>query len=512
MKNCIKTGLILFCMIHSSLSLLAQQPEQYRPQYHFTPKKGWMNDPNGLVYYAGEYHLFYQHYPNANVWGPMHWAHAISKDLIHWQDLPIALYPDSLGYIFSGSAVVDENNTAGFQTGTEKTIVAIFTYHNMEFEKQGRGDREYQGIAYSNDKGRTWTKYSGNPVIKNKGDVDFRDPKVFWHVPSKRWCMTLAVGDHVEIFNSPDLKNWTYQSSFGQHEGSHGGVWECPDLFTIKANDGKQKWVLVQNIGRGALNGGSGVQYFVGDFDGKKFTNDNKPETILWFDHGTDNYAGVTWSGLPNGRIVNIGWMSNWDDYAQSVPTSAWRSSNTIPREIKLINTKDGYRIYQLPVKELQSIVDSGAKQRNGETGKRGTGFEFHGKLICKVELVMDLSASANEFSIELKNDMGEKVVIGLNKKKGEVYVDRTKSGKTDFSQKFSAIHHTKYSIGKKLKLLLLLDETSMELFVDDGALAMTEIFFPNKPFNSIHLVDEKKSVVSMQSSVSKIKDLFSKR
>jgi sucrose-6-phosphate hydrolase SacC (GH32 family) len=235
--------------------------EQHRPQFHFTPREKWMNDPNGLVYYDGEYHLFYQHYPDSTVWGPMHWGHAVSKDLVHWEHLPIALAPDSLGYIFSGSVVVDSLNTAGFQAGKEKTLVAIFTYHNMAFEKQGRLDRQYQAIAYSNDKGRTWTKYAGNPVIKSPGTPDFRDPKVIWHAPSSSWVMTLAAGNHIEFFTSPDLKNWTRSGTFGEKAGAHGGVWECPDLFPLAVPGAdQQKWVLLVSIGDSAINGGSGTQ------------------------------------------------------------------------------------------------------------------------------------------------------------------------------------------------------------------------------------------------------------
>ena len=205
--------------------------ELHRPQFHFSPEKGWMNDPNGLVYYDNTYHLFYQHYPDSNVWGPMHWGHATSEDLVHWKNKPIALYPDSLGYIFSGSAVIDKNNTSGFQKGNEKPMVAIFTYHDMAKEKAGRIDRESQGIAYSNDKGNMWVKFPGNPVLKNKGDKDYRDPKVFLHEASSRWIMPLAVGDHLEIFSSSNLKEWIKESEFGKQEGAHGGTWECPDLF-----------------------------------------------------------------------------------------------------------------------------------------------------------------------------------------------------------------------------------------------------------------------------------------
>ncbi len=308
--------------------------EQHRPQFHFSPEKGWMNDPNGLVYFKNTYHLFYQYFPDSTVWGPMHWGHAVSKDLAHWKHLPIALYPDSLGYIFSGSVVADKNNTSGFQNGNDGPLVAIFTYHDMKKEKASRIDRESQAIAYSNDEGNSWTKYTGNPVIKNKGDQDFRDPKVFWHEASSRWIMPLAVHDHLEIYSSPNLISWVKESEFGSADGAHGGAWECPDLFPLKTNEGIEKWVLIQNIDRGSISGGSGRQYFVGDFNGKTFVNENSPETILWIDYGADNYAGVTWFGIPDSRRIFIGWMSNWDDYATRVPTKNWRSAMTIPREL----------------------------------------------------------------------------------------------------------------------------------------------------------------------------------
>lgn len=246
--------------------------EPHRPQYHFSPAAHWMNDPNGMVFYDGEYHLFYQYYPDSNVWGPMHWGHAVSKDLISWQHLPVAIYPDSLGYIFSGSAVVDWNNTSGFGKGKKPPLVAIYTYHNPEWLNQGRLDFQYQGIAYSNDNGRHWTKYDKNPVIRNQGNIDFRDPKVMWHQPSKRWIMTLAVWDHVSFYSSGDLKNWVHESDFGVNVGSHAGVWECPDLFPMKVEGTDENhWVLFVSINPGGPQGGSATQYFVGQFDGHQF-------------------------------------------------------------------------------------------------------------------------------------------------------------------------------------------------------------------------------------------------
>lgn len=484
--------------------------EQHRPQFHFSPRKGWMNDPNGLVYYQGEYHLFYQYYPDATVWGPMHWGHAVSRDLMHWEHLPIALYPDSLGYIFSGSVVVDENNTAGFAPpgSTEKALVAIFTYHNMEFEKAGRTDRESQAIAYSLDRGRSWTKYAGNPVLPNKGDVDFRDPKVFWHEPSKQWIMPLAVGDYLEIFSSPNLKNWTYASTFGKNEGAHGGVWECPDLFPIKTKSGDEKWVLIQNMGRGAVNGGSGTQYFVGSFDGKTFKNDNSPDTQLWLDYGADNYAGVTYFGAPNQRRIFIGWMSNWDDYAQTVPTGAWRSSMTVPRELWLEQTQAGYRLFQKPVESLKNlhknpkIIPGKWLDKTWQFGAVPVQHEL--------DIVFNLkNSTARKLGFIFKNRLGERMVVGYDRDSKQFYTDRTASGKTSFSQKFVQKHFAPLEAGDVLRIRAVTDASSIELFINNGALAMSEVFFPNEDFNQLEFFSEGGKVQLMPSKMIQLKSIW---
>jgi len=287
--------------------------EKHRPQFHFSPESNWMNDPNGMVYYEGEYHLFYQYYPDSTVWGPMHWGHAISRDLVHWEHLPIALYPDKHGLIFSGSAVVDWKNTTGFGNGTNAPLVAIFSYHDMEKERAGiEDDFQTQGIAYSNDKGRTWIKYEGNPVIGNPGIRDFRDPKVIWHKETNKWIMAVAALDHLKFYGSPDLKEWKFLSDFGKNIGSHDGVWECPDLFKLTADNGKEYWVLIENMNPGNPNGGSGTQYFIGQFDGEKFSVDPAfmkllgnipefiPEGVLFEDFESD-YGQWTVEGIAFG-------------------------------------------------------------------------------------------------------------------------------------------------------------------------------------------------------------------
>jgi fructan beta-fructosidase len=466
--------------------------EPHRPQFHFSPEKGWMNDPNGLVYYAGEYHLFYQYYPDSTVWGPMHWGHAVSTDLLRWEHLPIALYPDSIGCIFSGSVVVDEKNTSGFAPAghSEKPLVAIFTYHNLEWERAGRLDRESQGIAYSLDRGRTWTKYAGNPVLKNKGDVDFRDPKVFWHEATQRWVMPLAVGQHLEIFTSPDLKNWQKVSDFGEKEGAHGGVWECPDLFPLKTTAGAERWVLIQNIGRGAVAGGSGTQYFIGEFDGTTFKNDNPPDKILWLDYGADNYAGVTWFGAPDDRRIFIGWMSNWDDYAQTVPTGRWRSAMTVPRELSLDSTAEGFRLLQMPVRGLEQLREGHFPIEAGLLDVYSHAAFEEGKPDPKhdLDLTIDLAQSdATALGFSLRNKIGEEVVVGYDRARQEFFIDRRRSGKSDFSKKFAARHVAPYRAGDTLCIRALCDASSVEVFVDDGRLAMTDLFFPNEDFGVVH-------------------------
>jgi fructan beta-fructosidase len=460
--------------------------EQHRPQFHFTPKTGWMNDPNGMVYYKGEYHLFYQHYPDSTVWGPMHWGHAISKDLMHWEHLPIALYPDSLGYIFSGSAVVDENNTSGFGKNGEIPLVAIFTYHNMAGEKAGKTDYQTQGIAYSLDKGRTWTKYAQNPVIKNPNIRDFRDPKVSWHENSKKWILTLAVADHIEFYAASDLKNWTKISEFGKTEGSHGGVWECPDLFPLKIDGGTtEKWVLIVNINPGAPNGGSGGQYFIGQFDGKTFKNDNKPTDILWLDYGTDNYATVTWAGVPDNRRLSLGWMSNWQ-YANKVPTQLWRSANTLPRELTLKTTEKGIRLVQKPVKEQEIL--RGAKTAISAQNISDKLVLNPTSITNELTLTFDLTkTTAQDIGVVLSNSKGEKVLIGYEKTSNRFYIDRTEGGKKDFEKGFATRHYApRTNTNSLLKLTLHIDVASVELFADEGETVMTDIFFPNENFNQV--------------------------
>ena len=470
---------------------LGQMKEQYRPQIHFSPMQHWINDPNGMVYYNGIYHLFFQYNPYSSVWGPMHWGQATSKDLIHWKQQPIAIYPDSLGTIFSGSAVVDKNNTAGFGKKGQQPLVAIFTQHDTVGEKAGRNNFQNQSIAYSLNEGKTWTKYAGNPVVKNPGLRDFRDPKVMWYQPLKKWIMALSAKDNITFYSSPDLKNWTRESDFGQGRGAHGGGWECPDLFMLDDNN-TQRWVLVVNLNPGGPNGGSGTQYFIGNFDGKTFTSSQK-ET-KWLDYGPDNYAGVTWSNTGKRKIF-LGWMSNWI-YANQVPTTIWRNAMTIPRELKLKHVGEDIFLASKPVAELSEIQSNSVVANSVAVSKKLDLTKKPGavKFPCRINFSMN---EIKDFSIKMFNDAGEELVIGFDKKNNQYFIDRTKSGKTDFEKDFAVRHIApRFAVGSKMNISLVIDVNSVELFADDGLTVMTEIFFPNKPYNQIHLLSDENILI----------------
>ena len=457
--------------------------EMYRPQIHFSPDAHWINDPNGMVYENGVYHLFLQYHPYSSVWGPMHWAHATSKDLIHWEEQPIALFPDSLGCIFSGSAVVDKKNSSGFGKNGKAPLIAIFTAHNLEGEKAGQNNFQNQSIAYSNDHGQTWTKYSGNPVIKNPGIRDFRDPKVMWYEPQKKWVMTLATKDRVTFYSSPDLKNWIKESEFGETLGSHGGVWECPDLFTLN-DKGKKVWVLVVNINPGGPNGGSATQYFLGDFNGKTFTASHKD--IKWLDYGPDEYAGITWSNTGDRKIF-LGWMSNWQ-YASKVPTTVWRGATTLPRELLLKHVGDKTLVASTPVKELSVIYSKSKVIENLTLNGKIDLFDKLGlsQFPCRINLTFE---KTDDFTLTVQNKKGEELVIGYDKMHNQYFIDRSASGKVDFEKGFGAKHVApRFSNNTDIKISLVIDESSVELFADDGLTTMTEIFFPNAPYNKINL------------------------
>ncbi len=497
MQNFIKTYLLFVIITLSTLHVTAQNKTAigaekaeigYRPQMHFTPKKGWMNDPNGMFYKDGVYHLYFQHNPDSNVWGPMHWGHATSRDLINWKQQPIAIYPDSIGMIFSGSAVVDVKNTSGFGKNGKSPVIAIFTQHNMEGEKSGKIDFQNQSIAYSNDNGFTWKMYKGNPVIKNPGIKDFRDPKVIWHELTKKWIMILAVKNKVSFYSSANLKQWTKESDFGADMGNHDGVWECPDLFTLN-NENKTHWVLTSSINPGGPNKGSATQYFIGDFDGHTFTsNSNKTK---WMDYGADNYAGVTWSNTGLEKI-SLGWMSNWI-YAQQVPTINWRSAMTLPRRLSIQNVDGETYLTSDANKYLEGLPKITKSLTNGF----GTLNDNMGNSNGKVYKISFSENQLNPFTISLSNKLGEHIDFGYDSTNHQFFIDRTNAGVHDFNSEFAVKHFApKIAMSKNTIIYALFDKTSIELFADNGLTVMTDIFFPTAPYTQIAIISNNKEAV----------------
>ena len=424
--------------------------EQYRPLYHHTPAYGWMNDPNGMFFKDGVWHLYFQRNPYGSQWENMTWGHSTSTDLIHWTFQGDPVQPDAWGSIFSGSSVVDKNNTAGFG---ENAIVALYT---------SAGENQTQSMAYSTDNGKTFTKYDGNPIITSNVP-DFRDPHMFWN---EKWNMILAAGQQMNIYSSDNLKDWKFESSFGAEYGSHGGVWECPDLMKMKVRGtDKEKWMLVCNINPGGPSGGSATQYFVGDFDGHKFTCESKPEVTKWMDYGKDHYATVTFDNAPNGRHVALAWMSNWP-YANQVPTLQYRSANSIPRDLGLFEYKGNTYCSVTPSEEITAARSKKPSKSLSEA--------------C--EMVVNLKGDA---TITLSNSKGEKVVMTYKAKDETFSMDRTLSGKTDFSSDFAAIT-TAPVYGKMNKLRIFIDKSSIEVFDNDGKMAMTNLVFPTKPYDKV--------------------------
>ena len=439
--------------IKNAESFDTKNREQYRPLYHHTPAYGWMNDPNGMFFKDGVWHLYFQHNPYGSQWENMTWGHSTSTDLIHWTFQGDPVQPDAWGAIFSGSSVVDKNNTAGFG---ENAIVALYT---------SAGENQTQSMAYSTDNGKTFTKYDGNPIITSNVP-DFRDPHMFWNEDIKKWNMILAAGQQMNIYSSDNLKDWKFESSFGAEYGSHGGVWECPDLMKMKVRGtDKEKWMLVCNINPGGPSGGSATQYFVGDFDGHKFTCESKPEVTKWMDYGKDHYATVTFDNAPNGRHVALAWMSNWQ-YANQVPTLQYRSANSIPRDLGLFEYKGNTYCSVTPSEEITAARSKKPSKSLSEA--------------C--EMVVNLKGDA---TITLSNSKGEKVVMTYKAKDETFSMDRTLSGKTDFSSDFAAIT-TAPVYGKMNKLRIFIDKSSIEVFDNDGKMAMTNLVFPTKPYDKV--------------------------
>lgn len=449
--------------------------EKFRPVYHHTPAYGWMNDPNGMFYKDGVYHLYFQWNPYGSVWANMHWGHSTSTDLMHWNFEGCAIVPDAWGAIFSGSCVVDHNNTAGFGKGA---VVAFYT----SAKATPWGDVQSQSMAYSLDNGKTFTKYEGNPILTSS-EKDFRDPKVFWYAPGKHWVMILAVGQHMEIYSSVNLKEWKKESEFGAMQGAHGGVWECPDLVEIPVEGTREKkWVLICNLNPGGPFGGSAAQYFVGSFDGKKFVNESPTQT-KWMDWGKDNYATVTWNNAPDGRCIALGWMSNWQ-YANNVPTRQYRSANTLARDLTLY--REGQELY------LKSTPSSEVKKARGKkvsipsfkvSEKHEMVNLFEEKQgAYEVEILIQ-NAGASKIAFCLLNDKGEKVSMYYDLNRKQFVMDRSESGTVDFSKDFRAVTVAPANVDKELTLRLFVDRSSIEAFGEDGKFVMTNLVFPSQPY-----------------------------
>ncbi len=433
--------------------------EKFRPAYHHTPQYGWMNDPNGMFYKDGEWHLYYQYNPYGSLWENMTWGHSVSKDLVHWEALPLAIEADALGTIFSGSCVVDKDNTAGFG---KNAVIAFYT---------SAGEAQTQSMAYSTDGGRTFNKYEKNPVVTFNAP-DFRDPKVFWYDGTNRWIMMLAVGQEMQIWSSANLKDWQKESSFGSEYGNHGGVWECPDLLKIE-----DKWVLICNINPGGPFGGSATQYFVGDFDGHKFTCESMPKVTKWLDYGKDHYATVSFSNAPDGRTVVLAWMSNWQ-YANQVPTRQFRSANSIARDLGLF--KDGEETYVSVIPSKETLAMRGKKIKNPTDA-------------C--EIVVDVKGS---MELILSNTKGEQVVMKYDAQKQTFAMNRKQSGDISFSEAFP-IETTAPTHGALKQLRLFIDHSSIEAFASDGKMAMTNLVFPNEPYNTLKVKGGKATIYEIK-------------
>lgn len=477
--------------------------DQFRPLYHHSPLYGWMNDANGLVYKDGEYHLYFQYNPYGSVWGNMHWGHSVSRDLVHWEHLPAALARDTMGHIFSGSSVVDVDNTAGYGAGE------IVSFYTSASDKNG----QIQCMAHSSDNGRTFTKYEKNPILTPfDGLKDFRDPKVFWYAPEKKWVMIVSADKEMRFYSSQDLKDWTYMSAFGEGYGVQPSQFECPDMVELPVNGdvNNKKWALIVNINPGCLFGGSATQYFVGDFNGKEFICDTKPEEVKWMDWGKDHYATVCFSNTGD-RVIAMPWMSNWQ-YANIVPTQQFRSANALPRELSMYSEGKNVYLAVNPIKELDAIrketkeIDNFAVNADKEVEMNTLFDNNDGAFEIDMKVSVDDSGVAG---FKLMNSKGEYVDIYLEQTAGKLVMDRVHSGIVDFGK--NSIPHEKeahdnriansinyvddfalatwgpLSADKEHALRIYVDKCSVEIFLDGGKVAMTNLVFPNEPYNSLH-------------------------
>ena len=453
-----------------------QQP--HRPQLHFSPREHWTNDPNGLVYFDGEYHLFYQYNPFGDVWGHMSWGHAVSRDLLHWQELPVALPEENGVMIFTGSTVVDKHNTSGFCLDAKPCLIAVYTGHTPE--AAGRPALQTQNLAYSNDRGRTWTKYRANPVL-NLNAPDFRDPNVFWSDQSRRWVMAVALpNDHKILFyGSPDLQSWEKLSEFGP-AGATGGQWECPTIVELPV-DGTQRtrWVLKVGLNPGGLQGGSGEQYFVGTFDGTRFVNDNPASTTLWTDYGKDCYCALPFNGIERrSDAVTIGWMNNWQ-YADKVPTQPWRGQMTVPRSLALAALPEGIRLVQKPVEAIARLRDKHVEWHGTNVAELNRLLKPEHEESFEIQTTVALGGGATVGWKLLAGD-GAFTEVGYDGTRNELFVDRTHSGIVGFSRDFPVRTVAPLITGKApLSMTILVDRSTIEVFAQGGRVAMTNLAYP---------------------------------
>jgi fructan beta-fructosidase len=462
--------------------------EPWRPQFHFTPAKNFMNDPNGLVYYKGEYHLFYQHNPQKSVWGHMSWGHAVSTDMVHWRHLPLAIAEEEGKYmIYSGSAVVDWRNSSGLCEARDREVrsclIAIYTAAGK--------DLQTQHLAYSNDRGRTWTNYPGNPIV-NLAKPDFRDPKVFWYEPEKKWVMVAVLADErkLMIFDSPNLKEWKLRSTFGP-AGDSAGQWECPDLFELPVEGTKEKkWVLIVNRNPGALAGGTGTKYFVGWFDGLQFKNETPASHELWADYGKDFYATNSFADLPasDGRKIWMGWISNWQ-YANVEPTVQWRGAQSIPRALRLMRFPDGIRLIQQPVQEmktlrgkefhLEKVSVAEANRRIKEAGISGDTVEIEAELA---------PGNGEEMGFRVRKGGAQETLVGISRGQKSVFIDRNKAGEVSYSKEAGGRHSGQIQQTFSVKLQIFVDRSSVEVFANDGEVTLTDRIYPLRHSEGIEL------------------------
>lgn len=450
----------------------------FRPSMHFSPPFGWMNDPNGLVYINQEYHLFYQYYPYGNKWGPMHWGHAVSADLLRWQHLPPALVPDDTGMCFSGSAVIDWHNASGlFDDQTQPGIMAFYTACIAPTD--GTDGIQMQSLAYSKDGGLAWEKLAQNPILANPGLKDFRDPKVIWHPQSKAWIMVVTEGQAIGFYRSLDLKNWEKTSLFGEDQGAHDALpWECPDLFPIQLEGSdKTYWALIVGVQGGSYAGGSGTQYFIGHFDGFEFTNQHDKDQVLWLDYGRDYYAAQTWADVTDGTRVAIAWMNNWQ-YANEVPTQSWRGAMSAPRTLTLDETSNGLRLLSRLPKEWSLDTLSRPLQstslRAGESHPI-TASHLAGVLSAQIELTFDTK-------IELRPFGNQSLVYTILRSKEGYHITTTRivaeKGEPNYEDTFA--HQTSLTLPtqEQLQLTALIDHSSCELLLQNGEFCLTDLAF----------------------------------